>query len=433
MRYTENYVTCDRLFKVMTSRKKILILLTERFPFGVGETFLESEANYWSDFDRVILFPTSHGGTNTPRPFDGYSSSNVEIFTAPAACLSKPQKALALIKLLFWKEFWYELFQIGQKSKSKFLSIRKMISVGVNGELSASAFYRYYYDMLQGDNIILYAYWLYNPAVVASKLNEKIHADIAISRAHGFDLYESRSNGYLPFRRYLLSTLDKVYPVSNDGCSYLKRKYPAFERKIIEKKLGTVDYGIEYYERKSGKFRIVTCSNCVSIKRIDLIVEALSLFEDDMIDLEWTHYGDGPELAMLKDVAEKKLKGIVDYRFAGNLHKMELIDSYKTNQYDLFINVSSTEGIPVSIMEAMSFGIPVIATDVGGTSELVADKNFLLPADITATELKNKISEIINLDESIYLEIREKARSNWKKVWNANDNFAEFYRSIKES
>ncbi|MFR4320263.1 MAG: glycosyltransferase [Blautia massiliensis (ex Durand et al. 2017)] len=38
------------------------------------------------------------------------------------------------------------------------------------------------------------------------------------------------------------------------------------------------------------------------------------------------------------------------------------------------MNVSSSEGIPVSIMEATSFGIPGIATDAGGTKEIIRDK-----------------------------------------------------------
>lgn len=40
--------------------------------------------------------------------------------------------------------------------------------------------------------------------------------------------------------------------------------------------------------------------------------------------------------------------------------------------------MSDSEGIPVSIMEAMSFGIPVIARNVGGMSEIVNEENGLL-------------------------------------------------------
>ena len=43
----------------------------------------------------------------------------------------------------------------------------------------------------------------------------------------------------------------------------------------------------------------------------------------------------------------------------------------KENNFDLHINLSEYEGIPVTIMESMSLGIPVIATDVGGVSGLL--------------------------------------------------------------
>jgi len=45
----------------------------------------------------------------------------------------------------------------------------------------------------------------------------------------------------------------------------------------------------------------------------------------------------------------------------------DVLNYYASNPVDVFINTSSSEGLPVSIMEAMSFGIPVIATNVGGT------------------------------------------------------------------
>lgn len=49
----------------------------------------------------------------------------------------------------------------------------------------------------------------------------------------------------------------------------------------------------------------------------------------------------------------------------GYIANKDLLDWYKTNKPSIFINVSSSEGVPVSIMESMSCGIPTIATDVG--------------------------------------------------------------------
>lgn len=51
---------------------------------------------------------------------------------------------------------------------------------------------------------------------------------------------------------------------------------------------------------------------------------------------------------------------------------------YSEHPVDVFINLSTNEGVPVSIMEAISFDIPIVATDVGGTSEIVTDETGIL-------------------------------------------------------
>ncbi|MDD0858820.1 glycosyltransferase [Arthrobacter alpinus] len=49
----------------------------------------------------------------------------------------------------------------------------------------------------------------------------------------------------------------------------------------------------------------------------------------------------------------------------------EVLNFYRNHEISVFINVSTSEGVPVSIMEAISFDIPVVATSVGGTPEIV--------------------------------------------------------------
>ena len=50
-------------------------------------------------------------------------------------------------------------------------------------------------------------------------------------------------------------------------------------------------------------------------------------------------------------------------------------------KYDLLMNVSYFEGIPVSMMEALSVGIPLLGPDVGGVSEIIKNgyNGFLVP------------------------------------------------------
>ena len=77
----------------------------------------------------------------------------------------------------------------------------------------------------------------------------------------------------------------------------------------------------------------------------------------------------------------------------------EILDFYKNNYIDLFINLSYSEGIPVSIMEAMSYSIPTLATNVGGVSELVNEDNgVLVERDSIAEEITSDILKFIKLD-----------------------------------
>ena len=110
-------------------------------------------------------------------------------------------------------------------------------------------------------------------------------------------------------------------------------------------------------------------------------------------------------------------------------------DFYKENPVDLFVNVSTTEGLPISIMEAISFGIPVLATNVGGTHEVVIDgeNGWLLDADITADELAETVIEQINLDKSAKDRQKRKARQIWESQYEYRTAYASFYQLITDT
>ena len=61
----------------------------------------------------------------------------------------------------------------------------------------------------------------------------------------------------------------------------------------------------------------------------------------------------------------------VNWRLEGHVDHAELLDYYRANRVDLFVSLSASEGLPVSIMEAISFGVPVLAVGVDGVPEIV--------------------------------------------------------------
>ena len=70
------------------------------------------------------------------------------------------------------------------------------------------------------------------------------------------------------------------------------------------------------------------------------------------------------------------------------------------NQVDLFCNVSEYEGVPISIMEAMAYGIPCLATHVGGVSEIVnCQTGILIEKNSSANQIKNYIVTFLHLSQ----------------------------------
>jgi glycosyltransferase involved in cell wall biosynthesis len=119
-------------------------------------------------------------------------------------------------------------------------------------------------------------------------------------------------------------------------------------------------------------------------KGLAITIRALKLLLANSYDLSLRLAGDGPSRAQLQELATQL--GISHrVQFLGNLTEEEVIRELEA--CDLFVLPSFVEGIPVSVMEAMAVGVPVIATNIAGTSELVEDgKTGLLvrPSDSQA-------------------------------------------------
>ncbi len=115
----------------------------------------------------------------------------------------------------------------------------------------------------------------------------------------------------------------------------------------------------------TAPLKAVTVGRLVKWKHVDQILEALA----DLKGVGLVVVGDGPERARLEALAARpELAGRV--HFAGSRGREET--SALMAACDLFVLNSSYEGLPHVVLEAMSLGLPVIATDAGGTGEVVS-------------------------------------------------------------
>ncbi len=405
--------------------KQNLLIISQTYPWGKGEAFLEVEITYLLKvFDRIFLLPYSQDNWQTRRTLpervillEQMRPANLPVwqlikrglfnFTSIAQFLGE----LWTDKRIFisWTNF--------EKWLRGVLTIRMVIS-----------HYRLLKVVKREQIKIVYFYWG-TPISGLALFLRRAGAE-SVVRLHGGDLYSERAENrhYLPFRRILMRNVTVVLIVSKHGKKYLSSKYPSWAAKY---KLARIGVGYEGTNQPSGDhiLRTVTCSSLTPVKRLDLLIAALKFLK---VPVEWTHIGDGP----LKEELLADLKTIPDnlkVRFLGQLNREDLFEYYRTFPVDLFLNVSISEGVPVSIMEALSFSIPVIATAVGGTAELVDDKvGKLIAANINAVGLAATITWFYNLPYKTKMQLRRNAFLRWQTRANAIVEFGKLQNLFRE-
>jgi len=140
-----------------------------------------------------------------------------------------------------------------------------------------------------------------------------------------------------------------------------------------------VDLGL--YETKAREWsapRLLSVGRLVYQKGLDLAMYALAGLKE--IRWEWHIAGDGPQMEALQSLA-KDLDVEDRVVFHGWQSREKLIGLYK--QSSLFLFPSRHEGMPNAVLEAMASGLPVIASRIAGSEELVMDgeTGFLVPSE----------------------------------------------------
>lgn len=228
-------------------------------------------------------------------------------------------------------------------------------------------------------------------------------------RLHRYDLYEeSYPTGYLPHRAFLFARANLVLAISRDGIEYLERTYRnrKLDEKVVLSRLGVP--GPERLTRppRARERLVVSCSAISDVKRVHLILEALQalpgLSEDAPV--RWVHFGTGEHYDELLSSAKRDVPGLTT-ELRGQTPNEDITRFYADNRVDVFVNASRSEGVPVSIMEAIAHDIPVVATAVGGTPEIVGPElgtGELVPADVDAERLAGTIRAVLDAPDEAY-------------------------------
>ncbi|GAA1926587.1 glycosyltransferase [Microbacterium aoyamense] len=382
----------------MTSR---LLLFTNDYPYASGDAvFVEKEIrDLAATFDDVVVFcharDTSAGVVEMP----GNVALGGNLFVpVPEDRIWTPltPRYLGLIARAAWAEL--RAGRLLRHARLFLMAAR----VGVT-----QANRRAVRDAVAGaDRIVAYGFWGMGGGLAVPWVRG---VDARVVRVHGYDLYEYRSaSGYLPFRPFLFDRADRILTISQDGARYVAERHPqrGVAAKIRVSRLGVPGPRVLERSPRAGERLVVSCSAVSDLKRVGLILSALKVLPGLSADrpVRWVHFGDGPLADELAAAAAELPEGLT-VELAGRTPNAAVTDFYDTTRVDVFVNASTTEGVPVSIMEAIARGIPIVATSVGGTPEIVGPDlgtGELVPREVSARALAEVIRAVLDAPDDAY-------------------------------
>lgn len=390
-----------------------LYLFTCSFPYGYIENFLEDEIQYIADvFEKVVII--------------SFANDKKEMRTIPKNCevinidISNNRFKYKILGLFHYKTI---ILLIREFIRNRvFLSRQRFYAWGASARYINNCLYNKKLGAIIGNmsqNDVSYFYWGIGQCLLSIVLKNKVRL---VSRFHGeWDLWEESYGNFHSLRTEVAKSLNRAVFISRKGESYFKKRYPYANTVVFP--LGSKDYGEQKVKPNDGVIRIVSCSTVYPLKRVPLIFDALNSITD--MQIEWTHLGGGTHFDELKQkVAQEKNPNLM-VNLLGMMSHDEVMVYYTNHHFDLFINMSTNEGVPVSIMEAMSFGIPILATDVGSTSEEVVEQvGELLSSNPTIEEITTTIRKMLNSKYS--------PREFWLENYNAEKNYKNFANYLKQ-
>ena len=229
---------------------------------------------------------------------------------------------------------------------------------------------------------------------------------------------------------YLLNRNTQVVCVSNSIREYLKNKHVRNNITVIHNGIAGLEFDFNLSNRENLKgisfdkndLLIAFVGRLTEVKGIYNLIEILKKIDKKNKNVKFIVIGEG----VLKEEFNNAI-----YKY--NLENVELL-GFKQNiiEYlpscDFLIMPSNMEGIPITILEAMSCSVPCIASNVGGIPEIINDKNGILYSNSDLDYIVDKI-DFFERNRGLIKPLKINAYDDFEKKWNIN-NFIKLYKSI---
>ncbi|MGY6560492.1 MAG: glycosyltransferase [Luteibaculaceae bacterium] len=417
-----------------------IFIFTKKFPYAHQETYLFDELAVLSKkFKKIILIPHDEFNYNEDEN-RLIGLSNVEIFRMnrfiPKISFFNKIKREILVLEVFIKEIIY-----GRDFWLHVKNFRGSTSQLRTAYSQALGVIKY----TKTENItpnLLYNYWLHRGAVISGFYNMlSSSSTLVVSRAHSYDLYHKNWFDIIPIKGKILNlyfeywkvkSSNIIFPISKHGYKHLKSLYKSSKTKFEVSRLGVFSRGLTYSKQSiDDAFVLVSCSSITDNKRVVAIPEIISKVN---CNVKWYHIGSGDSKIINSIYNRIEIFNLgTKCQILGNMSNESVLNFYKTNKVDLFLNLSIAEGIPVALMEAASFGIPMLGTKTVGTPEIVNNENgFLIDVDFDVDQVAKIIEDYLLQSDEIKNEKRKKSFETFNELYNAEKNYNLFADELEK-
>jgi len=265
----------------------------------------------------------------------------------------------------------------------------------------------------------------------ALHLKKKYKIPFIISE-HWTVFLESDPFNFTPLEQYfankIIRTADMLCPVSDDLKKALEKITSTQQFKVIPNVVDTNIFKPTTTKADTKKIKILHLSNLKdNHKNICGIINAIKKLSEQRTDFILTIAGDGDAEKYKKQ--QKKLNIPEDLiLFEGEKTTQEVAQLMSDN--DCFLLFSNYENLPCVIVESLAMGIPVLATNVGGISEMINPSNGIVIESKNEVALLEKLDLLIN---SIDTYDKVTIATNAKKIYSyetVGKQFFDIYNKI---
>jgi len=183
--------------------------------------------------------------------------------------------------------------------------------------------------------------------------------------------------------------------------------------------------GGRYYEREEDTRTIVHVSNFRPVKRVADVVRAFAAIHQK-VPSRLQLVGDGPDREHAFAIASD-LGCMEAVQHLGSVESTEAILA----DADLFLLASETESFGLSMLEAMSCGVPCVSTDVGGVSEVIGGGGFLTPPNDPQAMADAALPLLT--DERLHQKVAAAGRARALELFDMDrvaDKYFQLYREV---